>query len=299
MTNSDRKYSVLITDVDNTLFDWFSVWYASFKAMIDEVVRISGLDEELLYSEIRQIHQRHGTSEYAFLIEEIPSLKKMYPDQNLLEIFDSAIDAFRKARRRNLRLYDDVLETLAQLKRKGVLIVAYTESQAYYTMYRFRKLNLDGRVDYLFSPPDHEIPDSQSLLSVRALPAGHYGFQYTKHYETPKGELKPNPKLLLDIVKRVGAIKEEVLYVGDSKVKDIGMAQDAGITDVFVKYGASNHRDEYNLLVKVTHWTDADVAREKSIAGRSVVASHALDHSFGELLSKFNFKKFEEKQNGK
>lgn len=34
---------VLITDVDNTLFDWFNVWYQSFSAMIEEVERISGI----------------------------------------------------------------------------------------------------------------------------------------------------------------------------------------------------------------------------------------------------------------
>lgn len=32
------KKTVLITDLDNTLFDWFSIWYNSFNAMLNKVV---------------------------------------------------------------------------------------------------------------------------------------------------------------------------------------------------------------------------------------------------------------------
>src|SRR3546814_10603857 len=56
--------SVLITDVDNTLFDWVNVWHAAFSAMLAELLRLSRLDEATLLSEIRKVHQRVGTSEY-------------------------------------------------------------------------------------------------------------------------------------------------------------------------------------------------------------------------------------------
>ena len=70
------KKTVLITDLDNTLFDWFETWYNSFNAMLESVVDISGISRETLIPEIKAIHQKHGTAEYAFLLEEIPSLKK-------------------------------------------------------------------------------------------------------------------------------------------------------------------------------------------------------------------------------
>ena len=68
-----KSFSVLITDLDNTLFDWFEIWYQSFNAMLDKIIEISGVDREKLLDEIRSIHQRHRTSEYVFLIDCIKS----------------------------------------------------------------------------------------------------------------------------------------------------------------------------------------------------------------------------------
>ena len=34
---------VIITDLDNTLFDWVSLWHACFTAMMGKVVEISGI----------------------------------------------------------------------------------------------------------------------------------------------------------------------------------------------------------------------------------------------------------------
>jgi len=90
--------SVIITDLDNTLFDWVEIWYHSFSALVDRIEKDSNIQREQLLDEIREVHQRHGTSEYAFLIEEIPSLQSMHPNADLLQIYQPAIDDFRKAR---------------------------------------------------------------------------------------------------------------------------------------------------------------------------------------------------------
>ena len=37
----ERK-SVVITDLDNTLFDWFEIWYQSFTALLDCLAKDSG-----------------------------------------------------------------------------------------------------------------------------------------------------------------------------------------------------------------------------------------------------------------
>jgi FMN phosphatase YigB (HAD superfamily) len=66
--------SMVVTDVDNTLFDWVDVWYRSFSAMLEETVRITGVPREHLVREIKNVHQRHGTSEYAFVLSELPSV---------------------------------------------------------------------------------------------------------------------------------------------------------------------------------------------------------------------------------
>jgi FMN phosphatase YigB (HAD superfamily) len=106
------KISVVITDLDNTLFDWVETWFRSFTALVDRLVIDSGVEREQLLDEIRDVHQRHGTSEYAFLIEELPSLKVLHPDDDLARLYDGAIHDFRKARKASLKLFPGVMETL-------------------------------------------------------------------------------------------------------------------------------------------------------------------------------------------
>lgn len=276
---------VLITDVDNTLLDWQDLWYQTFSAMMEKALEISGVDPDTLYAEASVIHQKYGTSEYSHLLEELPSLRVLYGD-DVLTVMAPAIDAFREARRRVLALYPTVADTLAALKAKGVRIAAFTESKAFYTNYRFRKLGLDGLVDVLYSPQDHSVPDE--MVSTRHYDADSYAFKHTVHHYTPEGEVKPNPDILLDIVKDLGVSIDEVVYVGDNPLKDVFMAQQAGITDVHAAYGSSQHKPEYELLRKVTHWTPEMVERERTaLMPGSIVPSYMLTENFAQILPLF------------
>ena len=166
------------------------------------------------------------------------------------------------------------------------MIAAFTESKAFYTNYRFRKLGLDGLVDYLYSPRDHGMPEE--TIATRYYEADTYSFKHTVHHYTPEGEVKPNPDILLDIVRDLGVLIDEVVYVGDNPLKDVFMAQQAGVTDVHAAYGSSQHKPEYELLRKVTHWTPEMVERERmALKPGSVVASHVLDRNFAQILPLF------------
>lgn len=278
---------VLITDVDNTLFDWVDIWYRSFRAMLDEVCSISGLKEEELYSSISSIHQIHQTSEYAFLLADIPELKSEYGGRTL-EVMAPAIASFREARRAAMSLYPGVSETLMELRSKGVTIVAYTESQEFYTQYRFRKLGLDRLVDHLYSPPDHELP-VEDVGILRKYDPKTYKMAWTEQRHTPRGETKPNPHILMAILSDLEVETEHALYVGDSKMKDIAMAQNAGVLDAWAEYGQAQHREQYELLKKVTHWTPEQVRREAEInRGRLVEPTHTLEKEFSEVLPFFS-----------
>ena len=74
---STKVIDTLILDLDNTLFDWFAVWYASFEPIYLQILRVTGRAEEEVRADIRKVHQARRTSEYSFLIEEIDSLKDM------------------------------------------------------------------------------------------------------------------------------------------------------------------------------------------------------------------------------
>lgn len=281
---------VVITDLDNTLFDWFNTWYESFSAMLDETSKISGISKAELIEEIRPIHQKYGTAEYAFVLEEIPKLQSMYKSkEEIRKAMSPAINAFRNARQKNLVLYPTVIDTLLELRKKGVLIVGYTESKSYYSSYRITKLGLDGILDYLYSPEDHSIPDNRLHTST-------YELKETIHLHTPNGEIKPNPEILKQIISDIGAEIDECVYVGDSEMKDIDMAKSAKVTDVFAEYGNShfgNDEVKYDLLRAVTHWTNEDVLREKEIKEQYHKTKPTFTiRKFSDILSFFEYSKF-------
>ena len=287
-----QQISVVITDIDNTLYDWVQMWYSAFTAMLKELVAESGLPQDTLEAEIQTIFQKHGTSEYAFVIEELPSLKAKHPNVDLVAIYGNAIKAYNFARTRNLRLYPQVLQTLQTLKDTGCLIVGFTESMAFYTMRRLKVLGLDGVIDYLYSPPDHSIPAEINIEQSRWYPEVDYRFDKTVHRLLPENQKKPAPKILLEIIEDEGinTSADRAVYVGDSLMKDIAMAQDAHVTDVYAKYGIAQNTDAYELLRRVTHWTKEDVDREKQIhASRTVTPTYVLEHSISELLNLFEF----------
>jgi phosphoglycolate phosphatase-like HAD superfamily hydrolase len=288
----ERKISVVITDLDNTLYDWFEVWSQSFNAMLNSLVAQSGVAKETLVSEIKAIHEKYGTSEYALLIQEIPSLRALHPGEDLTKVYAPAVAAYQRKRAEHLRLYPRVLETLETLKAKGCLVVGYTESQLLYTDYRIRALSLDGIVDYLYSPASHDLPPNLPPDQINFYPTDPEKLRHTVHRPTPKDAEKPNPDVLLSIVSDIGATKEQVVYVGDSLFKDIVMAQQAGVTDVYAAYGVSDKEgEEYQLLRRVTHWKAVAVEKEKTEAD-VVSPTYTLQDSFGELLDLFDFAPF-------
>jgi phosphoglycolate phosphatase len=292
------RVTTVITDLDNTLYDWVAMWAASFPAMLRVLVQQSGIAQDVIEREARAIHQKHGTSEYSFLIEALPCLRAKHPQGNLAEIYADAIAAYRQARDSSLALYPSVLETLSTLKTRGVRLVGYTDSRAFYTRSRVQKLGLDGVLDVLYSPADHDLPAGTTAEMVRSRPPEAYELKVTKHRHTPEGEAKPNPMVLADIISEVGADHAETIYAGDSLMKDVLMAQQAKVIDVYAEYGVvGRQRPEYEILRRVSHWTDEEVEREKQLKARlHVHPSYTLRERFGELIEWFDFQPFKSRE---
>lgn len=283
-----KKVSLLVTDFDNTLYDWVGMWHNAFEAMMKEIVRISGLSRDVLEPEIQKIFQKYGTTEYPFLIEKIPSLKNLHPKQDLTIVYEDAIKAYSFSRKKTLTLYPYVFETLSKIKNNGGMIVVFTESREFYTLRRIKILGLDGLIDFVYSPPDHK----DLSTPKRYYDKNAYKFEKTIQKNIEEGEFKPDPQILREIINAewIRGNFEKTIYLGDSLMKDIKMAQDAGITDVHAKYGVATNSSAYEVLRRVTHWTNEDVEREKKIlAGGTVYPSYILENSINEIFNYFEF----------
>ncbi|AZZ46483.1 HAD family hydrolase [Pseudomonadaceae bacterium SI-3] len=273
----------LITDVDNTLYDWFDIWHSCFTAMLDQTIEISGLPKEVLLRDIQQVFRRHHTSEYSFVLEECEVLKEKFGD-DIRDRLDPAIQAFRLARSKSLRLYRGVKEGLTQLKENNIKIIAYTESLQYYTVARLKALEIDGLIDVLYSPPDSE----SRLIELKSKKID----TPLKVKTTPKQEFKPNPRILRAILEENKLEPGQCIYLGDSEMKDIQMANDVGVFSVLASYGAlhfESRPDDYNLLRAVSHWSDEDILREKNLKETKLHAQpDSVAESFADILPFFN-----------
>lgn len=294
-----KTIDTVILDLDNTIFDWFAVWYASFRPIYDDIISISGRPASEVEASIRTVHQRHRTSEYTFLLEELDLLEAQRATGPIRDTFRDAIEKSRAGRDQTLRLYPSVFPSLWDLKQKGTKIVAYTESMGFYSAYRLKRFGLDGVIDVLFSPQDHEVPAGVSVEKLRRHPDDFYQLQVTQVRHTPPGELKPNPRVLLDILKTIGATADRCAYIGDSLFKDVAMARDVGVLDVHAQYGESQRKPEYKLLQNVSHWTQEDVEREAAITakGHSFTPSVVLKDSFAEIFMHCDFVAFKPADN--
>lgn len=288
---SRPRVSLLITDLDNTLWDWFHAWHASFDTLLSGLEKFTGIQRAQLEDEPRVVHQTRGTSEYSWLLFEMPSILEFCDGKDPFQVFDDVIHKQNSVRLCETSLYPGVFETLITVKKAGVPVLAYTESQSYWTKWRISKLNLDGVIDTLYSSPDHGAPKGLNPEEKRYVPSNDMSLERTAHHHVHEGISKPNPQILSDILSEFDVPRENVLYIGDSLLKDVAMAQNVGILDAHANYGVAHERSDYQLLRRVSHWSSEDIARERDSRPDVVpTPSYSLMRGLDEVLELFEFK---------
>ena len=218
---------LLITDLDDTLYDWIGFFIPAFYAMLDELSNITYIDRVKLIREYKELHQKYGSVEYPFVTLELPSIKKKYSNlsvDELKKLLGEAFHRFNSVRKQRLKLYDGVLDTVKLLFEQGVTIIGYTESAQENGLYRLKKLEISQYFKHVYA--------SQS--------------QYRNVYSDDKkaksvGVKKPNKDILLRICKEENCDITEAVYVGDSLTKDVYMAKQAGIVSVWANYPKENN----------------------------------------------------------
>ena len=258
---------LIICDLDNTLYDWVGYFVPAFDAMLDELVRSTHHSEEALLASFRRVHQRHGTSEYALAVAELDVLTELDGSMTLADRLDrhsGALAAFREGRRKNLRLYRDVAPTLRRLRDDSRTIVAHTDAMTSYADARLHQLGIGYLFDGLWAQSDHEFPSElgrDELREVTGIGGGTHSRRLDR--DIAARDLKPEPRIVREIMDAAGADPGETLYIGDNLSKDVLVAQRVGAIDVYAAYGQAHQREQYQRLVDVTHWTEDDVRRER------------------------------------
>lgn len=279
---------LLICDLDNTLYDWVGYFVPSFYAMVEVAEQIIGCERDVLLDDFRRVHQRHHDSEHPFALLETDAVKRRFPGVSRRElgtIFDDAFYAFNSSRKKNLRLYPKVLDTLNTLNGRGVTIVAHTEGKLYSVLDRLQRLEILNLFSKVYCRERSDVGHIRKEVGNRWLDS----FPMEKTRELSLHQRKPSPSVLLEILDNEGATADQSIYVGDSIARDMMMAKAVGVDAAWAKYGTRVPASAYSALVRISHWTKADVERELELKERSkgLQPDYVLSDGFEQILRYF------------
>lgn len=234
---------LVVTDMDNTLYSWIDYIVPAVEAMVAAVVQATGVPRIKVVQSLKAVYTKHESNEYPYALQE-SSLFQEFPEFGSFDklVIDPARAAFSEARRKYLRPYKGVVETLIALKERGVLVVALTDAPRNPAEQRVKRLGFDALLTALYTMPGFQFPagpDGEALVAPDILQKEVKGAYRAAcpTIELPRDFEKPNPAGLERILTTYGVEPEEVLVIGDSVKKDVAVAQAVGCHHAWAEYG--------------------------------------------------------------
>ena len=246
--------SLFVTDIDNTLFDWVRYYVHAFSALLREVERVTGVPYAQLAEESKEVFVRHGSIEYPFVVQELPSVAALFEDDidgMLATVVGPAREAFNAGADTYLKPYDGVAAVLAAFRTQhpGVPLVALTDAPRYVAMWKLNKLGILALFDAVYGLPDPRIPTSDKHRRVKVDPdillkhlqQNNFGFSGRIRI-LPDDYEKPGTKglktVLMDYeMDEDPAHRARVVWVGDNQRKDVGLGRRLGVRTAWASYG--------------------------------------------------------------
>ena len=184
------RHRMLVTDLDNTLYDWVTYFATAFGAMTKTIHEITGISEATLFGEFKKIYQHYGNSEQPFAALELPSVRQHFGTSDrsqLKEYLNPAFHVFNRMRKQHLHLYRTVDDTMRELHETGCILIAHTEAMLLNSYWRLSFFDLERYLTRLYTLEGkwqpHPAPDQ---LRMKDLPAKLARI-------VPLQERKPNP----------------------------------------------------------------------------------------------------------
>lgn len=274
---------LLITDLDNTLYNWVDYFAPSFRAMVHALSRETGMEESELIEDFRSVYARHGSLEYSYTVQELQACQKL-PKEEVGRLVKIAKGAFSRTRQKHLRPYEGVKDTLVWLTEQNITIIALTNSPWFHATRRLKSLFLDRFFTLVAGEggsgePIDDLMQSQAIR--QKLRDGTYNTTSIKRIvKLQDSELKPNSGGYERILKLFKARPEDVYVVGDSLQKDLLPTTEVADTRIWAKYGKVFSEKNYETLLQITPWSEDKINR--TYISTAIEPDYTID-SFSEL----------------
>ena len=261
---------LVVTDVDNTLFDFVGVWAGAFAAMLHTLEARTAHPVECWTAAARAVHACRGAVECPSLLCELAASPTWPAGVDPDDVLPAAASAYQNYWDLHLAAFAGVREALGALAEQQHTIVAYTEADVSIAATRLARLGLGGVIRRVFGRPPLPPARQPAWCTVSVLRNGPIAVDFI-----PREESKPNPTGLRTIISMCGATPDTSLYIGDNLWKDVVMAQALGVKAVWARYGTGRRPDQAALLERVAHWTSEAVAAERN-SNLASVRPHAI-----------------------
>jgi phosphoglycolate phosphatase len=249
--------TILIFDVDNTLYNFVDFFGPSFRSMVHALSKKTKLEEGIIIESARKVYQQVGTLEYQFLIQNMDIFKGR-EQQDIEALALLAQKVFFRTRRKNLELYDGIEELMRSAKEAGCKCVCLTNAPFYQVQRRISDLKimdcLDGLVAWEGSNVDRIEPFPERRESARVALKKRLSFFCT----LADHERKPSSSAFSRIMSSYGPSAKYV-SLGDTASKDLEPAKKLGMMTILAKYGQRVSQNNLNTLLQVTPWTDGEI----------------------------------------
>ena len=247
-TAVEGSRGVLITDLDNTLYDfrqYFDAGLADLVRLLEQKFRLA--PSEVL-SQLRAVYSARRNVEYPFAAAELEATREL-DDNARRELSRETADAFWKAGSNELSPYPTVRETLRLLEEENIAVIALSDAPYYEAQRRLAHMALLSCFSAIVAP-DWFGRASRTTIRFGDLPGRERPPRGQYAWRLDKTQRKPNREVLCEILESVEDSKTPRVVVGDSYERDLAPAAELGVTCLRAAYG-ERPRTEDSLLLQV------------------------------------------------
>ena len=229
----------VVTDMDNTLYSWVDYIVPSTERMVETLCRVLSLPRIQVIQALKEVYERYESNDYPFAIQESRLFEPYRGDFDSFNklVIEPASEAFAAARRKYLRPYRGVMETLEALSARGIPVVALTDAPRNPAERRAGRMKLDRYLTAIYALPAFPFPKTGIDPVIMARETAGGITLACDVVELPREAEKPDTRGLLAICERLGVEPKDVAMVGDSLSKDMRLAHDAGAVGCWAEYG--------------------------------------------------------------
>jgi FMN phosphatase YigB (HAD superfamily) len=246
--------------------------------MVHTLAWATRVPEGEINKQFREVFSRYRSVEYQWSIQQLPLCDNLSSDEirRLVYIGRRAFDLTRK---KHLKPYPGVEETLEWAFRSGIVVIAVSNAPLYLAWRRIQRLGLQAWFSGIaasegFAPPENDMY-AQDYKSKRPLMVNKVELAITREH------LKPSPRMYLDVLERLHIDPRDTWVVGDSLSKDVRPAMEIGANGVWASYGTVYREENLATLLDITHWSSAQI--EDTYAGVAVTPTATIG-AFQELM---------------